>query len=228
MMRILVFLSFLVALPAQAVPLLYTFEGTIFHIQEPDSPLATDAGLSLGDKVTYRLLLDFDAPGYAEPGGSPLSDILDTNDPSLGPDYHGERHFFYAEYISGSALNGGLHGHESLFGYDDWVVHNVSGDRTGGLSEISVVDFLHFDGSGAASEWTIGSSGLVADLWGAMDHPGAVRSDWTIVAIDPFDIPLPGSPAFLLLGLAALGALHRRRYSALPGPRVTFPAAGGA
>ena len=97
---------------ARAVPMYYTFEGTV-TVMADGAGIIANAGLELGSKVSYVFLIDFDQPGSYRRNNGEIGEF-------------GE---FYAAYISGSMLSekdGGFYNAPSdiaeyNFGFYNWA-----------------------------------------------------------------------------------------------------------
>ena len=84
---------------ARAVPMYYTFEGALTHVQDT----AAESGLNLGDTVSYTLLVDYERAGtYTADNGYVYTQVDRTITNSDGSSTNWD--YFYVDYISGSAL----------------------------------------------------------------------------------------------------------------------------
>src|SRR3972149_11716217 len=78
---------------AKAVPMYYTFEGTVSSTSEHAGIIAA-AGLSVGSAVTYTLIVDFATAGSYTRNDGTVYTYTDT----------ASHDYFYADYVSGDAL----------------------------------------------------------------------------------------------------------------------------
>jgi hypothetical protein len=99
-----ILLDFCVVGMAQAVPMYYTFEGTVSEVNEPSgTSFISDQGLAVGDSVTYIFEVDLDAFGsYTQYSNPDLRIYMNTVDPSSGlPTY------FHTDCLGGFTDEGG-------------------------------------------------------------------------------------------------------------------------
>jgi len=179
--------------PAHAVPVYYTFEGTLNSISGGTDAVSTAAsnGLNIGDAVSYTLLVDLDLGGTYESGGSTVS-----ADPTLSS--------FYVDYIGGDAIGLNYGDGERNYGYFDATFNN-----TFLLSDSA----LYLTVFGPIDSWGIGQSSSFTNFWGEPTSANFLSGALALTSIsdtNPYaSVPEPSS--LLLLGLGLLGLTRTRR-----------------
>lgn len=133
---------------AQAVPLTYTFQGTVTQIVIDDAGAIATAGLSVGSSITHTIMIDFDLEGSRT-----LNDgtIIPPPFPILRTNY-------FADYISGDSLTPEAGG---LFTAPTDVAENnnawVSG-TIGSVDVLSANDIVSiFNTSVIVPDWIVGT-----------------------------------------------------------------------
>jgi len=131
---------------AQAVPMYYTFGGTVTIVTSDNAGAIADAGLSAGSAVNYTFVVDFDADGFWTQNDGTVNTM--TANAYYDP--------FYATYISGDALeqvDGGI------YNADGWAAEmNIGYDcligTCGAIAANSDDDLLYiFSNSESMSDW---------------------------------------------------------------------------
>lgn len=183
---------------AMAVPLYYTFTGSVTYIDDSTGAIA-DAGFAIGDSVTYTFILDFDADGTWTLSNGTVNTVAD----SVFSDY------YYTDYVSGDALgqDGGAmaernYGRDSLTG-DFGLLH--------GNSAYDGVDI--FSRLADASDWAVNDtvSGYNQAFDSTVGAYSYLRSSLTLTDISPVSVPEPSTLLLLGFGMLGLLAFHRRQ-----------------
>mgnify|MGYP000008807426 CR=1 FL=1 len=199
MRQIIIFLcsiitSLLIISVAYTTPLYYTFEGNITKIQD-GAGIVADAGLSLGDDVSYKFLFDFDRQGEYVQNNGTIVPVGGT---------------FYVDLISGSLIDekdGGFFNedkdpYELNYGWDSTgrLLSNLFDNRTDIESEILGV---------RVSSWSVGDR--VYGQEAAYDSVGVssvVKSHLTLTSIS---VPEPSSLLSLCIGFFSIVAFKRQK-----------------
>lgn len=130
---LLLFSTMLVALSpniSQSAPVVYTFEGIIpnYTYISDKAGIISEAGLAAGSHISYTVLLDLERPGsYILNNGTtytyPITIDLDL-----------PIHYYYAEYIGGTALqekDGGSHNLPTDVAEYNWLISRPFADDEG-------------------------------------------------------------------------------------------------
>jgi len=203
---------------AQAVPMYYTFEGTVEYAYEFSAGLL--GGLAVGDSLSYTMMMDFDVQGTITAADGTTYTYSD------GLSYVGapnERYYdyFYTDYIGGSALMGGSgnttgvnYGYEIDFTDPDPIYND------GVIAYGDTGDYFYLYRSGSLIEnFVVGTTGWTAmdEIWGAsgMEEARIESRNMVLVSIsdtNPYaSVPEPSTLILLASGMLGLLAFRKRQ-----------------
>ena len=189
---------------AQAVPMYYTFEGTI-TVMSDDAGIIADSGFELGSQVSYTFLIDFDIEGSYTLNSGEIIDVGDRIN----------RDTFYGDYIEGSMLNekdGGFYNAptdnaESNYGIYNWL-SLYTGSRNSNV-------FLAIYNSNSLELGTTGRvSNTVYDSYGVYSQLDA--QDLVLTSITSVPTPVPEPSTIILLGTGIVGMIATRKKQLMP------------
>lgn len=198
---------------AQAIPMYYTFEGSITTISHDNAGAIANAGFNEGDSVSYTLIVDLDADATETHFGGYVD--YDSYTDSSSWDY------FYVDYYSGDALQQIDGGFYNTVGPADgsglmsasesnWGYSTLIGQPGSTLHVNSDDDLLQIKNTGLnLTDWTIGTW-VHAGNWAfdSENNQSHLFADVMLTNISLVNnyiaVPEPATIFLFILGLAGL------------------------
>jgi hypothetical protein len=206
---------------ARAVPMYYTFSGTVTSLSDPQGLIAA-RGLGLGSTVSYTFLIDFDASATQVLVSGAVQTLSDFNGYNAAVDW------FQGEFIAGDALakdGGGWYTNSGSPGYDPTKVaayysayNQVNfyygyNTYTSGVRGNSDDNFLILRRSGGYLPWGPSTTGITArnEIRSSLDGSVSYLSaSMNVTNVSPI-IPEPSTLLLLGTGLMGIAALGRKK-----------------
>ncbi|MEW8348772.1 MAG: PEP-CTERM sorting domain-containing protein [Candidatus Thiodiazotropha taylori] len=193
----------------QAVPLYFTFDGSIQSSIADDAGAITDAGLSINDAISYTFLIDFDEQA---------SRINNDGTTYVYPDTINNDHFF-ADHIGSGALglvDAGFYNAPSNAAEYNYGQSNISSGPWTQIIGGSENHFIAIYGPIDTINWIVGaalqSDEVVFNSSGGFSH---ILSSLTISGITEVvptsNVPEPSTLLLMSIGMIGLGATRLRK-----------------
>lgn len=188
---------------AQAVPMIYTFEGTVTQINDTWGILSAQ-GVSLGDSVAYTFLVDTELSAT-----STLNDgsVLTTADLSI-------RDYFYSDLLGDGMVDevdGGIYNapnHVAEYNVGFTELNYALTQFSGGSQDnyVSVTSYTNFSDMIAGLANVRGYEHARDNL----GYPGSFYSTMTLTSIiEATSVPEPSAILLLGIGLVSFGVTQR-------------------
>ncbi|MDY6990730.1 MAG: VPLPA-CTERM sorting domain-containing protein [Thermodesulfobacteriota bacterium] len=190
-----------------AAPMYYTFEGTVTDITQDDAGAIAAAGVSVGDPVSYVMIVDFEADGTETLVNGDTITKMDTT----------TNDYFFSDYVGGSLIdevNGGFFDGDTDVAEYNWGQNQdtmiVDYGALHGLSMDNRVSAIGF--TTMVSDWHVGFS-VPMLTESAFDDDGnqstIVCESITLTKISA--VPIPAAVWLLSSGLLGLVGIRRSK-----------------
>jgi hypothetical protein len=187
---------------SNAVPLYYTFTGTVDYIEPGGTAVIQQYGLGLGSTVSHTILVDLQGPGTLTQNqgfGDTITTWLDSD----------ARDFFYTDYIAGDQIQLELlPGYKEFnYGYDNFTTNAAT------LLAGTGIVINKADNTGLFTSWTIGDTVTISNRFSYNGAVVGLYGQGTLTSIsvqNPFAVPEPASLSLLCLGILGMTIVRKR------------------
>lgn len=198
---IVTYLSCLLSGNVFGAPVLYTVEGVVSGIYG-NGPSVDGLGLSFGDEVTYRFIIDTERSGFIDSGDGSIQYVEDevTNDWSYVR--------FYAELIDISYTVSETYYN---WGFTNYFAENIDNPAYSTLLGSVVVgpDKLYLNSSSYVEDWQLGDAFGSAHWWHDPESDEFITLNTQLSLTEITAVPLPS--AIWLFGSGLLGLIGMAR-----------------
>ena len=200
---IVTYLSCLLSGNVFGAPVLYTVEGVVSGIYG-NGPSVDGLGLSFGDEVTYRFLIDTERSGFIDLGSGSLQYVEDE----MSDDWSYER--FYAELVGISYTVTETYYN---WGFNNYYAENIDDPAYSSLLGRVVVgpDKLYLDTSSYVENWQLADTFGSAHWWHDPESDEFISLYAQLSLTEITAVPLPSAVWLFGSGLLGLAGLAIRK-----------------